>query len=194
MNPFDPGYFTESELKDAGFKSIGKNVLIAKNTTIVGLDKIEIGSNVRIDGFSTLVASGTGWLKIGSYVHISGYCYLSAGEGIRMDDFSGLSQGVKVYTRTDDYAGTYLTNPTVPEELTGGARGPVTLEKHVIVGSGCVILPDITIGEGSSVGALSLVSGNLEPWGIFLGTPAKRHKARSRKLLQLEARLRQTTE
>lgn len=194
MNPFNPGYFNEHDLKDAGFGSIGTNVLIAKNTTIVGLENIEIGNNVRIDGFSTLVAAGTGWLKIGSYVHISGYCYVSAGEGIQMDDFSGLSQGVKIYTRTDDYSGKCLTNPTVPEAYTGGTRGPVRLERHVIVGSGCVILPNLTIGEGSSVGALSLVSKSLEPWSVYLGTPVKRLKARSKKLLELEAELQGATD
>ncbi len=189
MNPFDPGYFDEHDLKDAGFKTIGKNVRIAKNSTIIGLENIEIGDNVRIDGFSSVIATGTGWLRIGSFVHIGGYCYVSAGDGIRMDDFSGLSQGVKIYTRTDDYGGEHLTNPTVPEQYTGTTQGAVVLQKHVIIGSGCVILPKVVIGEGSSVGALSLVTKSLEPWGVFHGAPAKKLKNRSKKLLELEAKL-----
>ncbi len=36
---------------------------------------------------------------------------LSAGDGIVMEDFSGLSQGVRIYSRTDDYSGKFLTNP-----------------------------------------------------------------------------------
>ena len=185
-NPFNPGYYTEDDLRHAGFKSIGKNVRIAKNNTIIGLENIVIGSNVRIDGECAISAAGEGWLNIGSYIHIGGWCYLSAGEGIKMEDFSGLSQGVRVYSRTDDYSGKHLTNPTVPERYTGITRGPVVLGRHVIIGSGSVILPNVTVGEGTSVGALSLVTKDTEIWGVYFGSPAKRIKGRSKRLLELE--------
>ncbi|MGP8153817.1 MAG: acyltransferase [Smithella sp.] len=188
-NPFNPGYYNEEELSEFGFKSIGTNVQIAKHCTIIGLSNISIGSNVRIDGYCSINAAGNGWLDIGSFIHIGSWCYLSAGSGISMEDFSGLSQGVRIYSRTDDYSGHYLTNPTVPEKYTGIIHGTVTLKRHVIIGSGTVILPKVTIGEGSSVGALSLVTKSLDPWGIFLGCPAKRLKDRSQQLLDLESEL-----
>lgn len=187
---FDPGYYTESDLREAGFKSIGKNVSIAKNCTIIGLSNISIGDNVRIDGYCSIIAAGTGYVTLGSYIHIGGYCMLSAGDGIVMDDFSGLSQGVRIYSRTDDYSGKFLTNPTVPEKYTGITQGKVELKKHVIIGSGSVILPRITIGQGSSVGALSLVTKSLDDWGVYCGTPAKILKSRSKNLLKLEEELR----
>lgn len=189
MNPFNPAYYSEDDLRQAGFKSIGKNVRIAKNCTIIGLENIEIGDNVRIDGYCTIIAAGDGWVKLGSHIHIGGYCLLSAGDGIRLNDFSGLSQGVRLYSRTDDYSGKHLTNPTVPEKYTGVSRGTVTLGRHVIVGSGSVVLPKVTIGDGSAVGALSLVMKSLEPWGIYFGSPAKRIKERSKQLLELEEQL-----
>jgi galactoside O-acetyltransferase len=188
-NPFNPGYYTEDDLKNAGFKALGKNVRIAKNNTIIGLENIVIGDNVRIDGYCAIITAGDGWLNIGSYIHIGGCCYLSAGDGIRMEDFSGLSQGVRIYSRTDDYSGKHLTNPTVPERYTGITRGTVVLGRHVIIGSGSVILPKVTIGDGSSVGALSLVTKDLDPWGVYFGCPAKRLKSRSKRLLELEAEL-----
>ena len=128
-------------------------------------------------------------LRIGSYVHIGGLCYLSAGDGICLEDFSGLSQGVRIYSRTDDYSGEHLTNPTVPERFTGITRGAVTLGRHVIVGSGSVILPKVTVGEGSSIGALSLVTKNIPPWGVYFGAPAKKIYNRSKRLLDLEAQM-----
>lgn len=191
MNPFNPGYYNEHDLKEAGFKAIGQNVQIARNCTIIGLENIEIGNNVRIDGYCSIIAAGSGWLKLGSFIHIGGYCLLSAGDGIHMEDFSGLSQGVRIYSRTDDYSGNHLTNPTVPGKYTGITRGTVTLGRHVIIGSGSVILPKVSIGEGSSVGALSLVTKSLESWGVFFGCPARRLKDRSKRLLELEADLRQ---
>ncbi len=191
MNPFNPGYYNEHDLKQAGFNALGHNVQIAKNCTIIGLENIEIGNNVRIDGYCSIIAAGSGWLKLGSHIHIGGYCLLSAGDGIHMEDFSGLSQGVRIYSRTDDYSGKHLTNPTVPEKYTGITRGTVTLGCHVIIGSGSVILPKVSIGEGTSVGALSLVNKSLDSWGVFVGCPAKRLKDRSKRLLELEAELRQ---
>lgn len=186
----NPGYYSEKELISAGFKSLGKNIAIAKNCTIIGKENISIGNNVRIDGYCTIVASETDCIKIGSYVHIGGYCFLSASDGIVMEDFSGLSQGVRIYNKTDDYSGHHLTNPTVPKEYTKPTQGEVRLEKHVIIGSNSVVLPNITIGEGSSVGALSLVTKDLDSWGVYFGAPVKKIKNRSKDLLQLERDMR----
>lgn len=188
-NPFDPGYFSEQNLQDAGFKALGKNVRIAKNCTIIGLENIEIGDNVRIDGYSSIIAAGTGSLCLGSFIHIGGQCMLFAGDGIVMEDFSGLSQGVHIYSRSDDYSGDFLTNPTVSKEFTGGVRGAVTLGRHVIVGSGSILLPGVTIEEGSAIGALSLVSKSVDSWGIFAGCPVKKIKDRSRNLIELETKM-----
>jgi galactoside O-acetyltransferase len=188
-NPFDAGYFTENNLKDMGFKHLGKHVRIAKNCTIVGLENIEIGDNVRIDDFCSLLAAGQGYLRIGSFVHIAGYCLLAAGSGIIMEDFTGLSPGSRIFSRSDDYTGEHLTNPTVPSKFTGVTCGEVILKRHVIVGSGSVILPGVVIGEGSAVGALSLVMRSLDEWGVFFGCPARKVKDRSRNLLHLEEQL-----
>ena len=98
-----------------------------------------------------------------------------------MKDFSGLSQGVKIYTMTDDYSGESLTNPTVPEGFKNIFSGPVTIEKHVIIGTSTSIMPNLSVGEGSSVGAHSLVTKTLEPWGVYFGTPARRLRDRSKK-------------
>lgn len=185
VNPFEVGYYTESDLKDAGFKSLGKNIRIAKNCTIMGLCNISIGNNVIIDAYCTIVATGKGLLEIGSFVHIGGYCLLSAGDGIILEDFSGLSQGVKIYSRTDDYTGKHLTNPTIADKYTGVVGGVVVIKQHVIIGAQSIILPNVTIGKGSSVGALSLVSTNLASWGVFCGYPLRRLKSRSKHLLKL---------
>ena len=185
-NPFDTGYYTETDLQTTGFKSIGENVKIYKNSTIIGLGNISIGNNVIIDSFCTIIATGDGELKIGSNVYIGGYCLLAAGEGIIIEDFSGLSHGVKIFSMAEDYSGNYLTNPTIPEKYTGRKKGAVTLKQYVIIGAQSVILPNVTIGEGSSVGAFSLVSTNLSSWGMFSGNPLRRLRDRSKQLLELK--------
>jgi len=187
-NPFDSGYYNENDLSAFGFKSVGKNVRIAKNCTIIGLDNISIGNDVRIDGYSTIIAAG-GYVTLGSYIHIGGYAFISGGAGVIMEDFSGLSQGVRIYSKSDDYSGAYLTNPTIPPKYLNIVNGVVTLKRHVIIGSGSIILPKVTIGEGSSVGALSVVTKSLGEWGVFVGSPVRRFKSRSRQLLEHEKNL-----
>jgi galactoside O-acetyltransferase len=187
-NPFDRGYFESDELREFGFKRVGDNVKIAKNATIIGLNNVSLGSNVRIDG-NVVIAAHSGSLSLGNYIHIGSGCFLGCGGGIVLQDFSGLSQGICIYSGTDDYTGKFLTNPTVPRKYLNVKIAPVVLGRHVIVGSGSVIFPGVTIGEGSSVGALSLVTKSLDEWGVYFGIPVKRLKARRKDLLELEDQL-----
>lgn len=182
-NPFKTEYFTERELRTFGFKAIGENVKIAKNCNISGLSNISIGNNVIIDAYCSIIATGNGKLKIGSFIHIGAFCHMLASGGIDLKDFSGLSQGVKIYSKTDDYSGHSLTNPTIPDKYKSVKKGKVILHEHVVIGSGSVILPNVKIGEGTAVGALSLVSSNLDSWMIYIGNPLRKLTKRSRELL-----------
>lgn len=184
MNPFETGYYHEKELRSFGFNSIGKNVKISKNCTIAGLSNISIGDNVIIDAFCSIIATGPdGKLVLGSYVHIGGFCHILANDGIEIKDFSGLSQGVKIYSKTDDYSGRSLTNPTIPNKYKLVKKGKVIINEHVIIGANSIILPNVNIGIGTSIGALSLVSTNLDSWTIYFGNPLKRIAKRSDALL-----------
>ena len=49
-----------------------------------------------------------------------------------------------------------------------------------------MVLPGVKIGNGTSVGALSLVTKSLDEWGVYFGSPAKRVKARKKDLLEQE--------
>lgn len=184
-NPFDPGYYTSPELRSFGFARVGENSVVARNCTIIGLENITIGDNVRIDGFTSLIAPN-GRIRIGSYVHIATACMLGARAGIEIGDFSSLSQGVRIFTAIDDFSGKRLSNSTVPQELAGVQSAPVTIGRYVPIGSGSIILPGVTVGEGAAVGAMSLVPQSLRGWSLYSGNPAKMVGARSRALLELE--------
>ena len=176
-------FYTEQELHELGLKHCGKNVLLSRKTSIYGADRISIGDNTRIDDFCIL----TGNITIGSNVHIAAYCSLFAGTaGIVLSDFTGVSSRSAIYAESDDYSGIALTNPTLPMELRHVTGGKVTMEKHALLGTGCTVLPNVTIGEGTSVGSMSLVTKSLEPWGVYVGIPCKRMKDRSKALLELE--------
>lgn len=181
-------FYSAEELAQIGFKSVGENVSISRKASFYGVSRISIGSNVRIDDFC-VISAGKGGIEIGNYIHIAVYASIMGEGKVVMEDFSGLSSKVAVYSSNDDYSGNSLTNPTVPEKYTGVNHAAVHIGKHVIIGSGSIILPGVTLHEGSAVGALSLVNRDCEEFYIYTGTPARKKVERSRKLLELEKEL-----
>lgn len=85
-----------------------------------------------------------------------------------------------------------MTNPTVPAEYTGVTHAPVTLERHVIVGSGSVVLPGVTLEQGVAIGARSVIRNHRTAFGIYSGNPARRVSERKQDLLVLAERLART--
>ena len=174
-------FYSPEELGALGLKEYGENVLISRKCSIYGAENIRLGSHVRIDDFCLL----SGKVELGSYVHIAAGCLLFGGSaGIRFEDYSTISSRGAVYAVSDDYSGEHMTNPMVPEAFTAVTQEPVSIGKHCIIGSGCTVLPGVTLGEGCAVGSMSLVNRSAEPWGIYVGIPARRVKERSRKLLE----------
>ena len=175
-------------LEALGFAAVGQNVQISDRASFYGASRIHLGSHIRIDDFCVLSA-GVGGIFIGNHVHIAVYSSLIGAGKISISDFGNISSRVAIYSSNDDYSGATMTNPTVPSEYTGVVHADVFLGKHVIVGSGSVILPGLTLEEGVAIGALSLVHKNCEAFGIYAGNPARRIKERKRDLLEMERRL-----
>jgi len=178
-------FYSNDEIKKLGFKTVGENVLISRKSSIYNPSQISIGSNVRIDDFCIL----SGKIMIGSFIHISAYSALYARFGIILEDFVTISGRTTIYSQTDDYSGMFMTNPTLPKHLTNVTGGEVVVERFAIIAAGCVIFPGITLHEGSSVGAMSLVNKNLEAWKIYAGVPVRFIKARSKNILKLHKTL-----
>ena len=175
-------------LQQMGFGCFGENVQISEHATFYNPSRIFLGSNVRIDDFCVLSA-GEGGIYIGDYVHIAVYTLLIGAARITLSDFCNISSRNSIYSSNDDYSGGTLTNPTVPSRYKSVRHANVFLGRHVIVGSGCVVLPGVTLEEGVAIGALSLVTKNCEAFSVYAGNPLHRIKNRKRDLLVLEQRL-----
>ncbi|MBV7316377.1 acyltransferase [Shewanella sp. NIFS-20-20] len=182
-------FYSDEELHSLGFKSVGCDVKVSKKASLYGIERIAIGSHVRIDDFCVLSA-GAGGMVIGDYVHIAVFASLIGQGQIYLADFCSVSSRVSIYSSNDDYSGAFLTNPTVPTALTNVTSADVILHKHVIIGSGSVILPGVTIGMGASIGALSLIARDCQAFGVYSGNPARHMMNRSMDLLALEQTLR----
>jgi acetyltransferase-like isoleucine patch superfamily enzyme len=162
--------YTPEELQLLGIQ-VGVNPLVHRTVLFFNPSKISLGHNVRIDCYSVLSAGEDG-IEIGRNVHIAASSLLfGSGGRIQISDFAGLSSRVSVYTATDDYLEGYLTNPTVPSRYKKVKCGPVVLERHALVGSGCVILPGVVLRQGCAVGAMSLVNRDIGSYDVVFGVP-----------------------
>lgn len=175
-------YYIQEELDKLGFKYLGQNVKISDRTCIYDLEHIEIGDNSRIDDFCII----SGKVKIGKNVHITPMCLVAGGEkGIIFEDFTTIAYGVQIFTQSDDYSGKTMTNSTIPKNYKQEYKKEVILEKYSIVGAGSIVMPGVTLEEGTAIGAMSLVTNSTKAWGIYIGSPAKKLKDREKDILTL---------
>lgn len=179
------GVLARAVLETMGFASLGRDLHISDRAAFYGCANIALGDNIRIDDFCVLSA-GQGGITIGNHVHVAVYACLIGKGRITISDFCNLSSRVSVYSSSDDYSGATMTNPTIPDRYKHVLHADVSLGKHVIIGSGSVILPGTTLEEGVAVGALSVVKESCTAFGIYAGNPARRVRERKRDLLDLE--------
>lgn len=176
-------YLSREKIEKMNFKRLGRDVLISDKACIYNADQIEIDDESRIDDFCIL----SGRVCIGKYNHITPMCLIAGGlPGVYFSDFCTLAYGAKVFSQSDDYSGESLTNSLIDKKYKKEIFLPVFLKKHVILGAGSIVLPGVTIEEGCSIGAMTLVTKNTTAWGVYAGSPARRIKDRSQGLLTLE--------
>ena len=184
----DSSFYSIEELRTLGFAEVSPTSKVSRAALLLEPEKISIGSFSRIDAF-TMISGAGGFVKIGNYVHIAPHCSVVGGGGITFGDFSGLSHGVRVFSASDDYSGEYMTNPTIAEKWLGVHEAEIQIGNHVIIGSNSIILPGVSIGIGSAIGALSLVNKSLDAFGIYSGVPARLIKKRKSNILNLEKQM-----
>ena len=93
-----------------------------------------------IDDFVLISGGRDGVLTlIGDHVHVASFVSLHGGAGITLMDYSSVSPGSRLFSETDDYTDGALINPTLPDDLRGGAAGRITLGKYSCIGANCVV-------------------------------------------------------
>lgn len=115
----------------------------------------EIGDNCRIHSH---VWIGEG-VRIGNNVKIQAFSFIPSGVIIEDDAFIGPR--------------VTFTNDKYPPAGTSDAWLTTTVKKGASLGAGVVVLPGITIGEGSRVGAGSIVTKDVPPGVVCCGNPAR---------------------
>jgi len=175
--------YTKEELLSQGVIT-GKNVQVHRSVLFFG-GNIRLGSDVRIDCHCVVTSKSP--VVLGSNIHLAAGVYIYGSSGVTLEDYVGVSSRCVIFTTSDDYSGGYLTNPTIPDGFRKVYAAPVLIQKHVVIGCGSIIMPGVTLHQGSSIGALSYVNKSVPPNMIVSGHPLRKIGTRNASLLkQLE--------
>ncbi|WP_151731048.1 DapH/DapD/GlmU-related protein [Acinetobacter junii] len=114
-------------------------------------------------------------LKFGKNVQINDYVHITAAYSVEIGN--NVLMASKIYI-SDCSHGSYIGNsddsdPRVAPADRDLTVKPVKIQDNVWLGEFVSVLPGVTIGEGTIVGANSVVTKNLPPYVIAVGSPAK---------------------
>lgn len=113
-------------------------------------------------------------IVIGANVQINDYVHIAAGESVVLGNNVLIASKVFI---SDINHGSYTSensdSPDVPPSQRKLSTSPVIIEDNVWLGESVCVLPGVTIGKGSIIGSLSVVTKNIPPFSIAVGIPAK---------------------
>jgi len=157
---------------------IGKNFHVRSGTVIyagciIG-DNVKIGHNVILREFTEIGNNST----IGSGVVCEGYSHIGHNTIIHaqthltalmwIGDYVFI--GPKVTTANDRFPHWHRPNLSEPRHI-----GPF-ISSEVVIGAGAILLPEIKIGQGSVIGAGSVVTKDVSSYELWIGNPAKYYR------------------
>ncbi len=126
---------------------------------------VSIGTACMFFGFPKLSGPGDicSRLRIGEHCGFNFGCYFELDADITIMDHVAVGHEVMFLTRDHD------TRDPERRAVPCGAR-PIRVEAGAWLGSRCVIMPGVTIGAGSVVGASVVVREDLPPNTLFMGS------------------------
>ena len=157
----------------------GEDIYISPSAEIRRPELCTIGNHVAIDSFFYCTTR----LKIGDYVHISSHVAVIGGKptGLIVEDFCFISTGSKIICGSETFNGNGLIGPLIPDEYKDTLKlEPVVLKRFSGMLANSIVMPGITMAEGSVLGANSLLKEDTEPWTVYAGSPARPIRKRSK--------------
>jgi acetyltransferase-like isoleucine patch superfamily enzyme len=156
----------------ASIKWRGEDVQIHGSVVIRNPELVTLGSHISVDEHVVVSTA----LETGDYVHIGPHCSIIGGKTakLHMADFTTMAAGARVACNGFHHLGEGLTNALVPEQYRDSVKNEnVYFERFVVVCTNSFIMPGVTLGEGSVIGAMSFINKSTEPWKIYGGIPAR---------------------
>jgi acetyltransferase-like isoleucine patch superfamily enzyme len=154
------------------FKSLGNDITVSPSVSFAHPETIDVGDGAFISQYVFIQGRHDGYCKIGNKVWIGPYSYFDA-RALEIEDFVGIGPGTKILG--SEHTGEPKDLPIIQTNL---MIKPVKICRNSDIGINAIILPGVTIGEGSIVGAGAVVTKDVKPYTIVVGVPAKILKKR----------------
>jgi acetyltransferase-like isoleucine patch superfamily enzyme len=145
----------------------GNDLRVGSAVGFLHAETFEIGDAVFIGSQTFIQGRIDGVCVIGDHVWIGPQSYFDA-RNLIIEDYVGWGPGAKVLGST--HTGMPLTVPIVQTDL---EIKPVKIEAWADIGTNAVVLPGVTIGKGSIVGAGAVVTKDVAPFSVVAGVPAR---------------------
>jgi maltose O-acetyltransferase len=129
-----------------------------------------VGPGVAIMGNVDMVGGGPEFydrLILGPYAIVGNHVTINVDEEVRIGRNVSISPYVRIYT------GTHQIGPGSNRKLPHVVAKPVVVEDGCWIGLGAMILPGVTVGHGSIVGAGAVVTQDVPPDSYVEGNPAR---------------------
>lgn len=155
--------------------TIGRNVVV----DCLSLEGVKLGKNVSIPDNTYIRCTGViselgKGLSIGDNTGLGHSCFINAQGGVVIENDVIVGPGVKILSENHNFE-----NINLSIRLQGVNRKGIIVKRNVWLGADVTILDGVEIGEGSIIGAGSIVTKSLPPFSIAFGNPCKVHKVRT---------------
>lgn len=151
------------------YKSIGKNTIFDGIPDLVApFSNIHIGDNSRVGKNCVMYTSRLGSIDIGNNVSINNNTHITAHVLISIGDNTLIAEGVGI--RDHDHR---FSSIAINIREQGYSSKPIIICPGVWIGRNSSILKGVTIGEGAIIGANSVVTRDVPPYSINVGSPSK---------------------
>jgi len=104
---------------------------------------------------------------IGEGTWIGPFTHLDGSGGLRIGAGCDISTGAQIYTHST------ARRCVSARAYNAVDRASTIVGDHVFIGAGAVILMGVTIGDGAVVGAGAVVTGDVAPYTVVVGVPAR---------------------
>ncbi|MGO4816970.1 acetyltransferase [Flavobacterium sp. W22_SRS_FP1] len=139
---------------------------------IRGAENLTTGVNLRIDIINSDIS--TPILDIGKNVEINDYVHIGVADSVSIGDNTLIASKVFISDHSHgSYSGDNQSSPNSTPICRALKSKKVAIGKNVWIGEFVCILPGVTIGDGSIIGAMSVVTKDIQANSIAVGSPAK---------------------
>ena len=142
--------------------------IVHKRASISQKCWVRLGERCEIKEY-VIIRAAEAEVSIGKCSQVNPFTVIYGGVGVRIGDNVMIGPACMFAAGNHDYKQTER-----PMRFAGNlSKGPIIVDDNVWIGAHCVITDGVHIGKDAVIAANSVVTGDIPPYAIAAGTPAR---------------------